>query len=222
VNITKGRDGNKRLSTRAASRPFITGIERSSTIKSGLSCCAFSIASRPSAASPLTSQPACCSNVSRIILRIRAESSTIRIPFGTGAFHGAANAPKQLQLTLVVTGVRNRQYGKPRIVSSCICGVAPATCPAQTAPRTPDALTICHNRLMCGRYRLSRRKQMIEEYFASVSGEDDWNPGYNIAPTSICSRHPAESEGTSPGTVADPMGSYSILGETLVRSRPDD
>jgi putative SOS response-associated peptidase YedK len=36
---------------------------------------------------------------------------------------------------------------------------------------------------MCGRYRLSRRKQIIEEYFDSVSGEDDWSPRYNIAPT---------------------------------------
>src|SRR5580692_5931575 len=36
---------------------------------------------------------------------------------------------------------------------------------------------------MCGRYRLSRRKQMIEEYFSTVSGDDDWNPRYNIAPT---------------------------------------
>jgi putative SOS response-associated peptidase YedK len=36
---------------------------------------------------------------------------------------------------------------------------------------------------MCGRYRLSRRKQLIEEYFSTVSGEDDWNPRYNIAPT---------------------------------------
>ena len=36
---------------------------------------------------------------------------------------------------------------------------------------------------MCGRYRLSRRKQIIEEYFDSVSGEDDWTPRYNIAPT---------------------------------------
>ena len=36
---------------------------------------------------------------------------------------------------------------------------------------------------MCGRYRLSRRKQMIEEYFSSVSGEDNWAPRYNIAPT---------------------------------------
>jgi putative SOS response-associated peptidase YedK len=36
---------------------------------------------------------------------------------------------------------------------------------------------------VCGRYRLSRRKQLIEEYFGSVSGEDDWTPRYNIAPT---------------------------------------
>jgi putative SOS response-associated peptidase YedK len=36
---------------------------------------------------------------------------------------------------------------------------------------------------MCGRYRLSRRKQAIEEYFGTVSGEEDWNPRYNIAPT---------------------------------------
>jgi SOS response associated peptidase (SRAP) len=35
----------------------------------------------------------------------------------------------------------------------------------------------------CG-YRLSRRKQLIEEYFASVSrGEEDWSPRYNVAPT---------------------------------------
>jgi putative SOS response-associated peptidase YedK len=36
---------------------------------------------------------------------------------------------------------------------------------------------------MCGRYRLSRRKKLIEEYFASVSGEEDWGPRFNIAPT---------------------------------------
>jgi putative SOS response-associated peptidase YedK len=35
---------------------------------------------------------------------------------------------------------------------------------------------------MCGRYRLSRRKQLVEEYFSS-EGEDDWVPRYNIAPT---------------------------------------
>jgi putative SOS response-associated peptidase YedK len=36
---------------------------------------------------------------------------------------------------------------------------------------------------MCGRYRLSRRKPIVEEYFDSVSGEEGWNPRYNIAPT---------------------------------------
>jgi putative SOS response-associated peptidase YedK len=40
-----------------------------------------------------------------------------------------------------------------------------------------------NNFLMCGRYRLSRRKQLIEEHFDSVSGEEDWTPRYNIAPT---------------------------------------
>jgi putative SOS response-associated peptidase YedK len=36
---------------------------------------------------------------------------------------------------------------------------------------------------MCGRYRLSRRKQIVEEYFDAVSREDDWIPRYNIAPS---------------------------------------
>ena len=38
---------------------------------------------------------------------------------------------------------------------------------------------------MCGRYRLSRRKQILEEHFNSVSGEEDWTPHYNIAPTQL-------------------------------------
>lgn len=36
---------------------------------------------------------------------------------------------------------------------------------------------------MCGRYRLSRRKQLIEEYFGSVSEGVDWEPRYNVVPT---------------------------------------
>jgi putative SOS response-associated peptidase YedK len=46
-----------------------------------------------------------------------------------------------------------------------------------------NATLICNNFLMCGRYRLSRRKQVVEEYFDSAPMEDDWNPRYNIAPT---------------------------------------
>ena len=48
---------------------------------------------------------------------------------------------------------------------------------------------------MCGRYRLSRRKQIIEEHFDSISGEEDWIPRYNIAPTQpvpIIRQHPKE------------------------------
>jgi putative SOS response-associated peptidase YedK len=48
---------------------------------------------------------------------------------------------------------------------------------------------------MCGRYRLSRRKQIIEKHFDSVSGDEDWTPRYNIAPTQpvpIVRQHPRE------------------------------
>jgi putative SOS response-associated peptidase YedK len=36
---------------------------------------------------------------------------------------------------------------------------------------------------VCGRYRLSKRKQIVEEYFDTTSDEPDWSPRYNIAPT---------------------------------------
>jgi hypothetical protein len=36
---------------------------------------------------------------------------------------------------------------------------------------------------MCGRYRLSRRKQLVEEYFDTADWQDDWSPRYNVAPT---------------------------------------
>lgn len=38
---------------------------------------------------------------------------------------------------------------------------------------------------MCGRYRLSRRKQAIEEYFGVASSDEEWEPRYNIAPTQV-------------------------------------
>jgi putative SOS response-associated peptidase YedK len=48
---------------------------------------------------------------------------------------------------------------------------------------------------MCGRYKLSRRKQIIEEHFGSAPWDDDWNPRYNIAPTQpvpVIRQHPKE------------------------------
>jgi putative SOS response-associated peptidase YedK len=47
---------------------------------------------------------------------------------------------------------------------------------------------------MCGRYRLSRRKQIIEEHF-NAAGDEDWSPRYNIAPTQpvpVIRQHPKE------------------------------
>jgi putative SOS response-associated peptidase YedK len=48
---------------------------------------------------------------------------------------------------------------------------------------------------MCGRYRLSRRKQIIEEYFDVADWQDDWSPRYNIAPSQpvpVVRQHPKE------------------------------
>jgi putative SOS response-associated peptidase YedK len=36
---------------------------------------------------------------------------------------------------------------------------------------------------VCGRYRLSCRKQIIAEHFDALPGDDDWIPRYNITPT---------------------------------------
>jgi putative SOS response-associated peptidase YedK len=48
---------------------------------------------------------------------------------------------------------------------------------------------------MCGRYKLSRRKQLVEEYSDYVSDEPDWNPRYNIAatqPIPVIRQHPQQ------------------------------
>jgi len=61
--------------------------------------------------------------------------------------------------------------------------------------RTSSPLaTLSYNRSVCGRYRLSRRKQLVEEYF-DVQSDDDWTPRYNIAPTQpapVIHQHPKE------------------------------
>src|SRR5215831_7499420 len=36
---------------------------------------------------------------------------------------------------------------------------------------------------MCGRYRPSRRKEVLDQYFETHSGDGQWEPRYNIAPT---------------------------------------
>jgi putative SOS response-associated peptidase YedK len=63
---------------------------------------------------------------------------------------------------------------------------------------------------MCGRYRLSRRKQIIEEHFDSVSWDEDWNPRYNTHPT--CTSDPATPERTNPSSFNYALGLGSSLG----------
>jgi putative SOS response-associated peptidase YedK len=84
------------------------------------------------------------------------------------------------------------------------------------------ASVICHNLCMCGRYRLSRRKQLVEEYFDSPSEDQDWNPRYNIAPTQhipVIRQHPKEPIrqlslmrwGLSPSWSKDPSAAASMI-----------
>src|ERR1700756_2080526 len=75
---------------------------------------------------------------------------------------------------------------------------------------------------MCGRYRLSRRKQLVEEYFDASSDADDWNPRYNIGPTQqvpVIRQHPKEPVrqissmrwGLIPNWAKDASGTASMI-----------
>jgi putative SOS response-associated peptidase YedK len=75
---------------------------------------------------------------------------------------------------------------------------------------------------MCGRYRLSRRKQIIEEQFDTTRWDDDWNPRYNIAPTQpvpVIRQHPKEPSrqislmkwGLVPNWAKDASGAASMI-----------
>jgi putative SOS response-associated peptidase YedK len=75
---------------------------------------------------------------------------------------------------------------------------------------------------MCGRYRLSRRKQPVAEYFDTVPEDAEWNPRYNIAPTQpvpIIRQHPNEPRrelslvrwGLIPSWAEDASGSAGMI-----------
>ena len=74
---------------------------------------------------------------------------------------------------------------------------------------------------MCGRYRLSRRKQLVEEYFDAF-GDEDWIPRYNIAPTQpvpVIRQHPKKPRrvlssmrwGLIPSWAKDMSGSAGMI-----------
>ena len=75
---------------------------------------------------------------------------------------------------------------------------------------------------MCGRYRLSRRKQIIAEHFDADPFEDDWEPRYNIAPTQpvpVVRQHPKQPHrvlslmrwGLVPSWANDMSGSATMI-----------
>lgn len=75
---------------------------------------------------------------------------------------------------------------------------------------------------MCGRYRLSRRKQILEEHFDTADWQDDWRPRFNIAPTQpvpVIRQHPKEpirqistmSWGLVPHWAKDASGAASAI-----------
>jgi putative SOS response-associated peptidase YedK len=75
---------------------------------------------------------------------------------------------------------------------------------------------------VCGRYRLSRRKQVIEEYFDVTSDLEDWTPRYNIAPTQhvpVIRQHPKEPRrdlsllrwGLIPSWAKDPSAAANMI-----------
>jgi len=78
------------------------------------------------------------------------------------------------------------------------------------------------NQQVCGRYRLSRRKQIIAEHFEATPCEEDWIPRYNIAPTQpvpVIRQHPKEPRrvlslmrwGLIPSWAKDISGSANMI-----------
>jgi putative SOS response-associated peptidase YedK len=51
--------------------------------------------------------------------------------------------------------------------------------------RQTTSIIFSHTIHMCGRYRLSRRKEILEEHFAADLDDADWGPRYKVAPTQL-------------------------------------
>ena len=84
---------------------------------------------------------------------------------------------------------------------------------------------------MCGRYRLSRHKEVLAEHFGTEP-DDDWTPRYNIAPTQsvpMIRQHPQEPKrlgsrmrwGLIPSWAKDASIGYKMINaEQTVATKP--
>src|ERR1700730_17837782 len=89
-----GVDGEFDFSVSAASSPFMMGMDKSSTIRSGTNSSALSMASMPFTASPTTLNPGSASNKARTAMRTLSESSTIRT-VGMGLIDTSSSQPSE-------------------------------------------------------------------------------------------------------------------------------
>jgi putative SOS response-associated peptidase YedK len=82
---------------------------------------------------------------------------------------------------------------------------------------------------MCGRYRLSRSKELLAEHF-DVEPDDDWEPRYNIAPTQnipVIRQYPEQPKrfgsrmrwGLIPVWAKDASIGFKIIKEPLNKNR---
>ena len=74
---------------------------------------------------------------------------------------------------------------------------------------------------MCGRYRLSRRKQLIAEYF-DTADEIDWEPRYNIAPTQNVGIIRQDRDAAGSEVLAGALGLDPLLGKRPEHRSEDD
>ena len=74
---------------------------------------------------------------------------------------------------------------------------------------------------MCGRYRLSRRKQLIAEYF-ETDNEVDWEPRYNIAPSQPVGIIRQDPSSAGAAFLASSLGPDSVLGHRRQYRIQDD
>src|SRR5438876_9188141 len=134
--IMSGTEGISRLSIRAASSPFMTGMERS--INSGRSCWAFSIASFPFSASPHTTRSASRWKRSQSTLRIQGLSSTIRTDLQDWELGDLISCRLWLPFLL-----RSEVQLRPPLSVSLPCLSHPSTCSQCESPDTDHRLRQC-------------------------------------------------------------------------------